>query len=109
MSCVVCQACSPDLILQSSDKIEFAASSVYLNRYSGAFPAPEGPIIVQTDGEIIILPESSDILQLMLRFMHPMDQPDITDLNATRLIELKEAVEKYSIYPAQMATIMAVK
>lgn len=87
-----------DVILQSSDGVIFGAHSANLEMYSSAFPpAAFGP---PTLDDIVLLPEPSEIVSLLLQYMHHHRQPDSSKIPFTVLEGLAEAVEKYVIYSA---------
>ncbi|KAJ7451210.1 hypothetical protein B0H11DRAFT_314441 [Mycena galericulata] len=99
--CEVCNDCGPDVILEASNGTRFGVSATNLHRFSGAFPAPG---FVNEDSapanEVVILPETADVVRLMVQFIHPgVRQPDIWRIG--NLWQLAEAVEKYMIFPAQ--------
>ncbi|KAF9457634.1 hypothetical protein BDZ94DRAFT_1272645 [Collybia nuda] len=98
VSCEISECLLPiDVILQSSDGVRFAAHSINLEIYSSAFPpAAFGP----TPDEIVHLPESSEVIRLLLRYMHHHRQPDSEVITFDVLEGLAEAVEKYVIYSA---------
>jgi hypothetical protein len=52
------------------------------------------------DGDIPILEETAEVIEIMLQFMHHTRQPDISKLEFDLLLSLAEAVEKYMIYSA---------
>ncbi|ESK88151.1 hypothetical protein Moror_5572 [Moniliophthora roreri MCA 2997] len=95
--CIVPSCAHPiNLVLRASDGKRFAAHAELLDLYSSCFPPAECVQgIEETD-----LSESAEILDMLLRFMHPHPQPDITNLPRPTLEDLAEAVEKYQIYPA---------
>lgn len=86
-----------DVILQSSDGVKFGSHSKNLEIYSSAFPPTAfGPTL----DEIVHLPESSEVVSLLLQYMHHHRQPDSEEIPFTILEGLAEAVEKYVIYSA---------
>ncbi|TFK64117.1 hypothetical protein BDN72DRAFT_861592 [Pluteus cervinus] len=50
--------------------------------------------------QIVILPESGTILELLLQYMYHQPQPDLSLLDFDTLIALGEAAEKYQVYSA---------
>lgn len=86
-----------DLVLESSDGKRFGAHTINLQQYSEGFPIG-GSVTIETD--IPKMPESSQALRLLLRFMHHSRQPYLGNISVKVLSELAEAVEKYVIYSA---------
>ncbi|KAJ3734271.1 hypothetical protein DFJ43DRAFT_1171538 [Lentinula guzmanii] len=86
-----------DIVLRSSDGIRFGAHSKNLEIYSDGFPIADS---VARSTEDIILPEDSDVVLLLLRFMHHQPQPDLSLLASRLLIKFANAVEKYGVYSA---------
>ncbi|KAF8176940.1 hypothetical protein BJ912DRAFT_986440 [Pholiota molesta] len=86
-----------DIVLQSSDGIQFGTHLNNLQQYSEGFPLAES---VMVDADIPILEETAEVIEIMLQFMHHTRQPDISKLEFDLLLSLAEAVEKYMIYSA---------
>ena len=49
---------------------------------------------------IVLLPEDSDILELLFQFCYPDRHPDLNDLELAVLAKFAEAVEKYNVFSA---------
>ena len=90
-------------IFLSSDGETFKIPLRYLEATAGAFPAA-GDAIVNEDP--ISLQETSDILELLFRFICPPTesdnhcQPDVSELDVPTFFKLAEAAEKYQVYGA---------
>lgn len=52
------------------------------------------------EDEVVCLPESSSVLELMLRFMSLERKPDVKTMSFEDLSGLSEAVEKYEVFSA---------
>jgi hypothetical protein len=84
-------------VLESSDGILFGAHSTNLETYSSGFP----PCSFRNNSiEVVTLPESSEVLALLLQYMHHQRQPDSSKFQFKVLSGLAEAVEKYMIFSA---------
>ncbi|KAJ3760443.1 hypothetical protein EV360DRAFT_39799, partial [Lentinula raphanica] len=86
-----------DIVLRSSDGIRFGAHSRNLEIYSDGFPKANS---VTHTTEVVELPEDSDVVSLLLKFMHHQPQPDLELLASKLLIKFANAAEKYGIYCA---------
>jgi len=87
-----------DITLQSSDGVLFKVDSKNLAAYSEAFPASD--LTITANGEVVALQETSDVLHLLLQYMHRRRQPDLTNVPFELLSGLAEAAEKYEVYSA---------
>ncbi|KIK56472.1 hypothetical protein GYMLUDRAFT_247730 [Collybiopsis luxurians FD-317 M1] len=83
-----------DVIICSSDQVEFHLQKKYLEASSGAFPPAE----ISTNGEVVFLSESSATLEILFQFMYPRHYPSIDKLTFPALMLLAEAAEKYEVY-----------
>lgn len=88
-------AADADVIFQSSDNVLFSIHRKYLENTTGGFP----PSDVSTQGQNVVLSETSATLELMFRYVYPMPQPNTWELPFTKLAPLAEAVEKYLVFP----------
>ena len=92
-----------DITLKSSDGVTFGAHTTYLEMFSNGFPPAE---FRGTDGStdgtltVVSLPESADIVSLLLHYMHPRQQPDSSEFTFGVLERLAWATEKYMVFPA---------
>ncbi|KAJ7447032.1 hypothetical protein B0H11DRAFT_2083098 [Mycena galericulata] len=93
-----------DIVLRSSDGVLHAAHSKNLEMYSEGFP-PSALASVSRDvetaqPEVVQMTERSDILELLLKYMHLQRQPDLSRRKFDTLAGLAEAAEKYLVYSA---------
>ncbi|KAJ7166643.1 hypothetical protein C8R46DRAFT_1094959 [Mycena filopes] len=92
--------CFPDsdLTVASSDNVLFKVHHKNLSVNSDVLAGtrPENK-----DGEVVPLPETADVLELLFQYMYPQPQPDLTGLEFAVLAGLAEAAEKYSVYSAR--------
>jgi len=86
-----------DIILRSSDGVQYGAHSINLEIYSGGFPPASSTNVT---GEIVQMPETSAVLKLLLQYMHNDRQPDSSKITFKVLYPLAEAVEKYMVFSA---------
>jgi hypothetical protein len=89
-----------DIILKSSDGTRFGSHVSNLETYSDAFPPSEfrntnTPLI-----EVVSLSESSDVISLLLQYMHNQRHPDSSKIKFDVLSQLAEAAEKYMVFSA---------
>ncbi|KAF9525262.1 hypothetical protein CPB83DRAFT_859784 [Crepidotus variabilis] len=85
-----------DVVIQSSDHIQFRLHCKHLEAHTGAFPGMD----VKTYGEIVELSEPAGLLEILFAFTSPQRYPDLEDLKFDSLLALSEAVEKYEVYAA---------
>jgi hypothetical protein len=58
----------------------------------------------QSNPETVTLDESGSVLELLLRFMHIVeDQPELDGCDVDTVVGLAEAVERYQVRVAQLA------
>lgn len=62
--------------------------------------ADAGDSTIATKGEKVSLPETSNVLEVMLQYMYLQPQPDLSIFPFEVMAAVAEAVEKYSIYAA---------
>ncbi|KII85202.1 hypothetical protein PLICRDRAFT_45358 [Plicaturopsis crispa FD-325 SS-3] len=89
-----------DVVLQSSDGVQFRFSKENLAVHSESFGGANSATCTQDKPEIVSLGESSKALELLLRFMSRLPQPDLSGILFEDLADLAEAVEKYEVYTA---------
>jgi len=89
--------CAPDadIVIRSFDKVLFKVHKNNLEMHSEVFPG-EG----LTTEEVVDIPESSAVLELLFQYMYRQPQPDLSLIPFETLAALAEAVEKYRVYPA---------
>ncbi|TFK67444.1 hypothetical protein BDN72DRAFT_770637, partial [Pluteus cervinus] len=87
-----------DVVIRSSDGQLHGTHSKNLEMYSGGFP----PASLADPNQIntIELTETSEIVTLMLKYVHNQRQPDSEKIKFRVMKDLAEAVEKYQIYSA---------
>jgi hypothetical protein len=90
-----------DIALRSSDGVLFKFYKKQLEAHSGAFAGAEA--FVSKPGEETELPESSEVLEILLQFMSLQHPPDLRGLQFPVLMQLAEAVEKYQVFSAMFA------
>jgi len=88
---------STDIVLESCDGVRYGAHAANLEAYSAGFPLAAS---TQFSGEIVHLPEHSNVLRLLLQYMHNERQPDSSGIPFKVLAPLAEAVEKYMVFSA---------
>ncbi|KAJ3906685.1 hypothetical protein F5879DRAFT_621508 [Lentinula edodes] len=86
-----------DIVLRSSDGTRFGAHIRNLEIYSDGFPMANSVVNSHEDVE---LSEDSDVVMLLLKFMHHQPQPDLSLLASKLLIKFANAAEKYGVYCA---------
>jgi hypothetical protein len=101
---------APDIILLSSDDVSHPAHRKRLEVHSrileiaepveSSATMPIGGLRPELD--MVRLKESSDILQLLLRFMYPGPQPTFSSggKRLARFLAFVDAVEKYQVFAA---------
>jgi hypothetical protein len=91
-------ACGADsdriTMIQSSDGFLFRLPTVNLKISLGSWKFDP------TDNEVVQLPETSVILDLLFRFCYPERHPNLYNLDFDILAKLAEAVEKYKVFSA---------
>ncbi|SRR5258705_9582888 len=79
-----------DVHIVSSDSVTIGAHTQNIALFGNGFPSEN----------INNLEEESEVLQLLLRFMHNTRQPDLSTTPFSELVSLAEAAEKYRVYSA---------
>lgn len=87
-----------DIKLRSSDGYRYATHSKYLALYCDAFPAAESVTIDQN--EVVQMSESSEVVSLLIKFMHRGHPPDLSNVSFEILAALAEAADKYVVFTA---------
>jgi hypothetical protein len=101
----IVSVCEPDadITFKSSDGVLFKIHRKYLEATSAGFTAPP---FVETDGELVLLQEPSEVLEILFRFVHPPTesqqyrQPAMMDVKPDVLFAVAEAAEKYLVFGA---------
>ncbi|KAF8989169.1 hypothetical protein BDQ17DRAFT_1478927, partial [Cyathus striatus] len=90
-----------DLTLESIDGKLFHTHSANLSTFSDGFPPAT---IAPLQGEVVKMSETADVLEILLRFMHPdREQPNLRILSIELLAGVAEAAEKYIVHSARQA------
>lgn len=76
--------------------MNFHIHRVNLDASATGFPSPETPCHIN----IINLPETAATLELLFRFIYPLELPDLDEEKFEALYMLAEAAEKYRVYTA---------
>jgi hypothetical protein len=94
-------AADSDITLQSSDGVLYKVHRKNLELHSESFATADA-ISAPSDSfegaEIVHLPESSAVLDLLLQYMHRQRQPDLRSVDFHTLADLAEAAEKYEVF-----------
>jgi hypothetical protein len=78
--------------------VEFRVHKNILQMHSHGFAAPNGT--TSTPDEVVALSETSSALELLLQYVYPGPQPDLTTVGFTELAGLAEAAQKYEVWSA---------
>ncbi|TFK67448.1 hypothetical protein BDN72DRAFT_822344 [Pluteus cervinus] len=99
---MACNECNDkvDVIIQSSDGLLHGAHSRNLELYSGAFPSTSFASPADCEVNILELTETSEVVVLMLKYVHNRQQPNSEEIKFEVMVDLAEAVEEYQIYSA---------
>ncbi|TFK70764.1 hypothetical protein BDN72DRAFT_818421 [Pluteus cervinus] len=87
-----------DVVIKTSDAKYFGTHLQNLESYGEGFPPAS--LGKRKRVNYMDIEEDSDVLSLMLDFMHKQPQPDLQQLQIKVLVRLAEAAEKYLIYSA---------
>jgi hypothetical protein len=69
-----------------------------LDVHSEGFGPPNGTIT--EEDQVVALPETAVVLELIFQFMYPMRQPDLKRVEFSTLTSLSETAEKYQVFSA---------
>ncbi|VDB83180.1 unnamed protein product [Peniophora sp. CBMAI 1063] len=83
-----------DVELLSSDGVVFKVHRANLASHSAVFPGQE----MATNGELVPLTESSEVLGIILQYVYPSPPCQLDALSFGILIQVAEAAEKYQIF-----------
>ena len=92
-----------EITFKSSDGVLFKIHRKYLEATSAGLTAPP---FVETDRELVLLQEPSEVLEILFRFIHPPTesqqyrQPGMMDVKPDVLFAVAEAAEKYLVFGA---------
>ncbi|KAJ4473041.1 hypothetical protein J3R30DRAFT_3406823 [Lentinula aciculospora] len=81
-----------DVVIRSSDNVEFHLHKKNLEFSTGAFPPAETPVYLN---ETVSLTESAATLDIMFQFVYPKRYPHLDKVKFEALMLLAEAAEKY--------------
>jgi hypothetical protein len=84
--------------VKTGDGNILGAHSENLGALSRSFPQPAA--VPGASLPVTTVNEDSDVVELMLKFMHYMPFPDLSELPIDLLTRLADAAEKYEIYSA---------
>lgn len=86
------------MTFKSCDNVLFKVHHNNIMTHSEGFAPPDGTLL--SEGEIVPLPESADVLELLFQYIYPRRTPDLKKVRLNVLVGLAEAVEKYQVYSA---------
>ncbi|RXW23648.1 hypothetical protein EST38_g2192 [Candolleomyces aberdarensis] len=89
-----------DIIFISSDGVRYGIHAKNLEVNTGGFPPINTQNGLSVTSEPVLLPENSSVLDLLFRFIYPIDRPNVEDMDFKTVIKLAEAAEKYQVYSA---------
>jgi hypothetical protein len=84
--------------------VTFKVHMKYLEMNSGGFAPPASTVSAPDD--VVSLTESSSVLEVLLKFIYPGPQPDLSKVEFRVLAGVAEAVQKYEVWPAMEVTTM---
>ncbi|KAF9523291.1 hypothetical protein CPB83DRAFT_821757 [Crepidotus variabilis] len=94
-----------NVVIQSSDGVQFYVHRKNLEMNTGTFPGAE----FDTSGEIVHLTEPSEVLEVIFQFVYPQRYPLLEDREFDSLCAIAEAVEKYEVFPAMHTCMYALR
>ncbi|KAF8336069.1 hypothetical protein F5887DRAFT_988115, partial [Amanita rubescens] len=89
---------SVDITFKSSDGRLLGAHSINLSDHSDGFP-PVCFASSETMSDAVELTESSEVIEIMLQYMHNTRLARLEDISPTTVWDIAYAAEKYLIYP----------
>jgi hypothetical protein len=97
---LIVQGCSlpTDVVIKSLDGRLFGAHSENLAAHSEGFP-PACFVSPESTRDPVELTETSDVIEVMLKYMHNSRLATLEELSVTQVTDLADAAEKYLIYP----------
>jgi hypothetical protein len=87
-----------DIIIQSSDKVEFLLHRKNLEYFAGAFPLKG--LLSKNVPTVVDLPEPASVLEVVFEYTYPKRFRDFLDKDFDLLIAVADAVEKYQVFAA---------
>ncbi|KAJ3742414.1 hypothetical protein DFH05DRAFT_211823 [Lentinula detonsa] len=85
-----------DIIIRSSDNVDFYVHKKNLEFSTGGFPPAN--LTSSNSNEVVALSESAATLEIMFQFVYPKRYPALHKLNFEALMLLAEAAEKYEVF-----------
>ncbi|KAJ3794314.1 hypothetical protein GGU11DRAFT_690065, partial [Lentinula aff. detonsa] len=85
-----------DIIIRSSDNVDFYVHKKNLEFSTGGFPPAN--LTSSNANEVVALSESAATLEIMFQFVYPKRYPALHKLNFEALMLLAEAAEKYEVF-----------
>ena len=93
---IIVNAVDADVIIQSEDGVQFHLHRENLKFCTGAFPGKE----YETRGEVVILTEPANVLQILFQFVYPKRHPNLKDQDFETVAAIAEAAGKYEVFSA---------
>jgi hypothetical protein len=89
-----------DLTLVSADGISFNVHRKNLSVHSAIFADADAISKAAQDVGVVTLPETADVLGLLLKFMYRQRQPVMDDVAFGTIADLIKSAEKYEVFAA---------
>lgn len=93
------------MTFKSSDGVLLHLQRRCLETGAGAFPGPE----IQTNGELVDLTETAEILAILFQFIPPREYPHLEQTPFKCLMSVGEAAEKYEVHAAVNITALRIE
>lgn len=87
-----------DIIIQSSDEVQFLLHRKNLECFAGAFPIEGLPL--KNVPTVVDLPEPASVLEVVFEYIYPKRYRDFRDKDFDLLIAVADTVEKYQVFAA---------
>src|SRR6266542_1247655 len=84
-----------DIVIRSSDNILFRLHRKHIEAYAGAFPLQATSAI--KDLPTITVPETANVLEKVVEYLHPQRYPDLDSMEPKNLITFARVIEKYKV------------
>jgi hypothetical protein len=88
-----------DVILESLDGVQYGTHTKNIEAFTGSFP-PSEACNPNSPPDVVSLPESSDVVSLLLQYIHHQRHPDPAEFKFDVLSRLADAAEKYMVFSA---------
>ena len=99
LKCVLHRGIS-DITVRSTDGVFLYLHRKNLQAITKAFDTSEFLASSESGEDAVSLPERADILEIVFSFIYPNRHPNLRGLDFERLMQIRDAVEKYKIYSA---------